>query len=92
MPGRWPGPKASSGVRAQRGLEDAKNLFPGLERGMVGSRERTSGKEERPGLGGFEAAPERLELHCGCHGNRVMARELRGWWMVGGGNPRPGTS
>lgn len=68
-----------------------RTSLPGLERGMVGSRERTSGKEERPGLGGFEAATKRLELHCGCHGNRVMARELRGWWMVGGGNPRPGT-
>lgn len=90
-PGRWPGPKASSGARTQMGLEDAKNFLAWPGEGMVGSRERTSGKEERPGLGGFEAAPKRLELHCGCHRNRVMARELRGWWIVGGGNPRPGT-
>lgn len=82
-PGRFPG------ARALISSEGARDFlaWPGEN----GEQQRETTDKERLGLGGFEAAPERLALHCGCHRKRLMVRELRGWWMAGGGDPRPGT-
>lgn len=56
-PGRWPGPKASSGARAQMGLEDSKNFLAWPGEGNGGEQRENIRQGGEAWLGRLQSCP-----------------------------------